>query len=1139
MTKRLSFIFLIVTSLFAIDIDVNDLIQKIKKHPNDIYNRLILAKYFINKNQFEFAKIYLKDVLKLDPKNKNAKMLLNQIKYKKILEKINNEYGDLNKYIDYLYQNQKYDDLIKFYTSFPNLNYNKDSAIKIARVAMWKGKYDLSLNLLNKLKNQKDLDIYEIKAYDYLYKGDIKKANYYFKTLFYATGNKDYATKAVDTSIQLGDLKSAQKILYSIKHSLKKEEFEKLELKIKKLLNNEINLLKEDYQNSPDFENLKKLAIAQFQINHQKAIELVKEYIQKNPTNPNAKIFLAQLLSWDGNLKEAQKYLNDLINTDNYEAKLLYGKILAWNGIYEKGLIYLTDVYENGNSKQKYEALKNIGLIKLWEGKNKEAKKIFEKLIKINPKDAEVKESLMIINGNIKPLIKKYSKLYSKNPDNAEIILKLADLYYMDNQLQKSAYLYEQYLKIHPEKIETYKILGDIYLSLKQFYKGFGYWEYYAAYKNSKETYLELAKRYYWNGFNKQALEILDKIIKKHPKYKPALELKAKILKINPRYVLDQTQNQIGDYFNNKSKELLVYGDRSYFNELYANAAKYYKEYLFLNPNDNNVRERYAFALENSKNYADAAGEFFNLLWYKNTPLIKYNYAYCLQKSGKTQKALKIYKELLNTLPKPLPAELQNFLNKWKKAWESMDFDKYASFYDKKISNNLYWRLKKQNIFKKAYFISVGIYDPILLEKQGNIYKVRFYQVYASKLKKDKGYKTLWIICNNENCKIIKETWSAGKYTPYNPNNSLKKYILQNIKEIKKKPFEKEVIKKNTINKKAEYNNQSQTDYIPLKKALKTKSDIVLAEKQIKRETNQSKILENVNIIKLKAVKLTKKKVIIKELPKEKKNKFNLSFYHFQDNQKTLYNQLNLNYLRKISTYYAGIYGRFFHLKQNSKKYNGNLIAIELQKYNYDLKLGYDNAKDGSLFAEFNTKMLNHNLKLLYENLVYSRRTICSLNHKRFDIQLSKYQQLTPNRGLWYSLEGEYIDDGNLVFTPQFDYEFYYNTFKNNPYNLYLSGWYQFNTKTTKCYYSPDKTDSNIIGIKYYPKNRWLNLMLKGGVGYSFFDNAFLYVLSFKASKNLKLFNLYAQCNYSNTQGLNKPGNYKSYECLFNIGRQW
>jgi len=800
---------LIANLIFALDIDLNLLKQNIKSDPNDLQDRLILAKYYLNKNEYNLSQKYLKEALKINPNNIFAKNLQKKLNYLIFIKKIKDKFKNINNYVNYIYEKQQYKKLLSLYKKYPNLNYNKDSLIKISRVAMWEGEYDLSLEILNKIK-EKNLDIYEIKAYDYYYKGDVKKANRLFKILFYSTGNKEFGLKAIETSLILGDVISAKKILALIKNSIPKKEIKKITSKIQKISNQYLNSLKEKYKKDPSFKNLQPLAIELFSKNPQKAIELVKKYISKHPTDNRAKILIAKLYSWNNQLQKALKYLSSILNDNG--AKLLYGQILSWKGEFQKAIKYLKEVEKNGNKKQQYEAKKAIAFIKMWQNKNKEAKKMFISLLKENPKDSEVKEAIMILNHNIDPLIKKYSKLYSQNPNNYNIILKLANLYEMKKNYQKAAFFYEKYLKTHPQNIELYKTLGDIYLNLKKFYKGFGYWEYYASFKNNKKTYLALAKRYYWNGFTTEALNIIDKILKKDPKYKPALLLKAKILKVNPRFVLNKKQDQMQNFFNNKSKELLIYADRSYFNGLYVNAAKYYQEYIFLNPNNNEVREKYAYSLEYAKKYLDAAGEFFNLLWYKNTPLIKYHYAYNLQKGGRLKEALKIYQELLNVIPKQLPKRIKRFLNEWKKAWESMDFEKYASFYDDKIKNNLYWRFKKQNIFKNAWFISVGIYNPILLEKNGDIYKVRFYQVYASRKRKDKGYKTLWIKCNNEECKIVKEIWQKGKYTPFNPQNSLATYIKQNIKEIEKK-----------LNKKTIKNKH---DFIPLEKIIKVKKKL-------------------------------------------------------------------------------------------------------------------------------------------------------------------------------------------------------------------------------------------------------------------------------------------------------------------------
>jgi len=1141
MLKKIFFILLGSILLLGntIQLDVNSLQKAIKKNKHDVNNRLLLAKYYKENKEYQKALDLISEILKISPKNKIALALKTETEKALINQKLTKKYGNLDNYIDKLYKEAKYKQLISFYEKFkPALK--QESLIKISRVAMWEGKYDLSLNILNKIK-EKNIDIIEIKAYDYLYKGNMLKANQMFKILYNVTGNKEYGEKLIETYLALGDTMSAKKVLYSLKYKLSKKEYQKYLNAINKQIYSYINYIKKTYEKNPTFDNLKKLVFSLQELKPKEAIAYVEDYVKKHPDDMNANIFLAKLYTWNGQTDKASKILDRYINSDNYQAKLLYGKILAWNGMYKKASIFLSDVYENGNKTQKFEALKMLGFIQMWQNKRKNAKKIFNRLYKINPKDEEVKEALMILNGNIKPLINKYEKLLKKTPNNSEYILKLADLYYIVPNYNQSAKYYELYLKKNPDKIELYKTLGDIYLELKEYYKGFSDWEYYTAIKNSPEAYLELAKRYYWNGFNKEALDVLNKILNKYSNYKPAIELKAKILKVNPRFIYSANQTAIEKYFTNRSQKLLIYGDRSFFAGYNKTASEYYKEYLMINPTDNKIREKYAYTLEFTANYKAAAGEFYNLLWEKKNPLLEYHYAYCLQKSGNTKKAKKIYQELLKNVPKPLNKKMKTFLNEWKKAWESMNFKRYSSFYDKKIRNNLYWRLKKQNIFKNASFISVGIYDPILLNKTNNIYKIRFYQVYASKNKKDKGYKTLWVKCYNaEECYIIKENWKAGEYNPNNPEKSLILRIKKNLNDINNSVniFQNQKIPQNSQNKpytvKKKFSN-----FIPLQGALNNKSKITLAVKTVKRETNESIIKKNLNLETFKVVKITKKNSITKSINKKSRYHFLITYYHFHDNQQTKYNQLQGLFTKNFGLYDIGIFGRVYHLNVADDKDTGNLIAGVFNYSKYKFMAGIDNADKSNLFLNFNTNYLNHNIDILYENLVYSRRTICSLKHKRLKIEASRYSQINNIRGLWYSIAGEYIDDGNIVFTPQIDYDFYSNRFFDNPYSLFFSGWYQFNTKQTPCYYSPDKTDSNLIGIKFYPKNKYLHLMLKGGIGYSFWDQAFLYNLAFNANKTFKLFNLNAGCTYSNTSGTNSPNSYKSYECSFDMEKRW
>jgi len=1134
--KKLIIILICIFS-WGLEIDITSLEKQLQNNPDDLQNRLVVASYYVEHKKYDKAQKYLNEVLKKDPNNKYAKKLKNKINSLYFYDEFINKHDDINKGVDELYEKGKYKDLLKLYKTLKSLNktdeLNESSKLKIARVAMWEGKYDLSLEILQHVKNKKSLDFYEIKAYDLYYKGDYKNAKRYFQTLYQTTGKTEYAQKLLDIYFYLGEIDSAQKLILSLKRTHPKTA-EKYEKRIKQIKEKRLNELKKRYEKNPNFENLQALAYLEFQHSPDKAIKLVKDYIKKHPNDKKAKIFLAKLLSWSGKNDEALKYLSEFQNTNDMSAKLLFGKILAWQGEYDKAALFLSDVYEHGNPQQKYEAKKMLGYIALWQGKDEKAKQIFSSILKQNPQDEEAKEALMVLNKNVKPLIAKYEKLLKKDPNNEEYILKLADYNYMIKNYEKSAYYYEKYLKMHPEKIEVYKTLGDIYLQLKNYYKGFGNLEYYANNKNTKEAYLELAKRYYWNGFNKEALKVLDDLLKKYPNYQDALILKAKILKVNPRFVNSSSAATIDEYYAKRSEKILALGDRAYFAGLYKSANDYYKEYLFLKPNDYDVREKYAYSLEQSKQHDKAAGEYYLLMWYKKTPAIEYHYAYNLQKSGKLDEAEKIYKELLNNVPKPLPEFLNKFLEKWKKAWESLDFEKYASFYDKSISDKLYWRLKKQAIFQKASYISVGIYDPILLSEKDGIYKVRFYQVYASKPKKDKGYKTLEIKCeNNESCKIIKESWEPGNYTPYNQNNSLEKYIRQNLEIIKQqKEKKKKVILKEKVAVKKN----------PKFKDIK-KEDIVLPNLKTKLKKEETAL----DLLKMKEKQATQNSVIPHDLKKVSQNFYNWKIFgyinYFEDNQNTKMwtKYIMLSHRIDSTDFYPFIFYRDYNLKQTSNK-NGFYYGIGIKKspFLFDVFIDKSGKETYGWDFEYSNILPGITFKLNKHNMVYSRRSVCSTEHTRIKAELTGYKLIKDPRSLWWSLAYEKVDDENQVITPQLEYDIKTYTYKNTPVVLYFSGWYQFNSKPTKCYYSPEKTDTNIIGVKVYKTIQPFNIMIKPGIGYSFWDETYVYKIKLKADYiNEKNIILNGWCEYSNTSALAKNTDYRSFECQINAGKVW
>ena len=254
--KKIIIFFLSIFCL-AIDIDIKSLEQNIQKNPNDLKNRIIIASYYIKNNNFAKAQKYINEVLKKEPQNKYALKLKKKIISIYTYNEIMKNYKDINTAFKKLYENAKYKKMLQFYKSIDILkekNITDENKINIARVAMWEGKYDLSLKILSEIKNKKTLDYYEIKAYDLYYKGNYKRAKQYFQILFQTTGKTDYTQKLLDIYFFLGDIDSAQKLLLSLKRT-HPQIANKYEQKIIQIKEKRLNELQKKYNANPTYEN--------------------------------------------------------------------------------------------------------------------------------------------------------------------------------------------------------------------------------------------------------------------------------------------------------------------------------------------------------------------------------------------------------------------------------------------------------------------------------------------------------------------------------------------------------------------------------------------------------------------------------------------------------------------------------------------------------------------------------------------------------------------------------------------------------------------------------------------------------------------------------------------------------------------
>ncbi len=794
-----------ILSLNGVDINPNTIKEIIRENPKDINNRLLLAKYYIEKSNFNKATRYIDEVLKIDPKSKMAKNLREKIKIKKRLSLLLKKYqiDDINdkeailKILKELYNQGKYKEYTTFYSildrnSITSTYLGKNEKINASRIYVWNGKYNRANKIIKKLfkKYPKNMDLMDLKAQICFYTAKYSCSARYYQILYNGTGQKEYALKLLESYYYSGDRAKAKAILNKLKRYYPNNKIVKRIMKsIKREKIERLKRVKELFEKNPNYQTLKAYTGVLFEYNMKDdAIEITKNYIERNRKDIPSQVLYANYLSWVGRNREAVEYLKKIVRKDDYDIKLKIGKFLSWDSQFEEAISYLEDVVKNSKDKKLiYEAKKSLAFCDLWQNRKKEAKEKFNELLKLNPKDKDVKNALLNLSDNPNILIKVYKNKLKKEPKNVAYMLELARLYHRIGNEQKALYYYEKYYKIHPEDIEVAKSMAELYLKKKNVYRGFGLLEYYAYTKDTPEALIYLAKNYYWNGFNQEAIDVLDKLLKDSPHNREAKELRAKILKIAPSYTRSNSGATIEEHLGKVANSNLTLAYRLYDNYFYQASLTYFRNYFKEKPDDYKAREKYAYALEFSGFHKDAAGEFFLMFWQKNTPELKYHYAYNLMKAGKLKEAKKIFLELKKEVFSPAPEFIKAFLKGWESAWESQDFDRYKKFYSKKMLRNTTWVVKRQFQFKKAPFIAVAIYDPMTKRDKKGRYITKFYQEFATKGKGDKGYKTLYIRCdkNNQNCKIERESWKKGKY---NTTKGLAPLIDDALKYIKNPP---------------------------------------------------------------------------------------------------------------------------------------------------------------------------------------------------------------------------------------------------------------------------------------------------------------------------------------------------------------
>lgn len=1133
MLKIVFLLLMLSLSLLSFEIDISDLESNLTQ--NNINDRLLLTKYYLKHQNIKKAKKYNDEVLKLSPKNKTAKKFQKKIVlYIELIKLLHAHHiKDINKYYKELYLHQKYQkirDLSK-YLKIMHKDYPK---LITARIFMWDGLYKRSNTILKDISNKNSQDYIEIKAYNCFYLAHYKCAKENFSMLYSATYKLEYALKLIDTYFFLNELDKANTLIQKLAKAFpKNRQVQKKLKKISLLKSKELDTLTKQYEKSKNFSDLQKLVNLLLSTGKKsQAYSYLEEYIKENPDDNNAQYWYATYLSWDGQNEKAFTLLEKIPSKNNYKVKLLMAKILAWNGNYIKSINYLNDIISNSHDKNLIlDSYELMGLIYYWKQDYKKAKPLLQKVVKAK-NSIESNEALMVMSGNIKPLIKKYKLLHKKEPLNLDYILKIAQYSESIKDIDSAIIYYEKYYKLKP-KPNIAHTLAKLYLVKKNAYKAFGYYEYWAYQKNSEDSLLELATAYFQNGYNKSSLDVITEILKRYPESQKAIDLKAQILKLNPKFTQHNSNKNLQEILNTKSTNLLKMANRLYFNGFYKQASQYYKKYILDNPNDYKVREHYAYSLEFSQAYKEASAEFFLLTWMKKDCDLMYHYAYNLEKSKQKKKALSVYNEAKGYALKPLPKKLKNFLEKWKSAWESQNINRYKSCYTQKFSNNRLWLLHKENIFKSVNFISIYLSGESLISTKKvtpstSLYKIKIYQQYTTNKKQDHGYKILTLQCQGDKCLIKNEAWQSGEYTP--PSYTCYSRINKRVELLQKK-------KAPTITMQRLLSQDKNTTHIFIDKTLKKN---VQATKTvlIPFEVNTTKNFFIPHPQKKKTT-ITQNNIV----NNTKNNRLGFLADYFNDSSKISLFDYGLYYRHTFNSEWS-LYSdiRKWKLYDPIESRNGEALKVHAiyKQLTFGAEVGkYKNFDYFHPYLEYDS-YLNYKL---FKNIVgKEQKTFCAVDRhlSSWNFIASKYIAAKTHAeneiaDYWSSLTLSKKSDDNFVITPQFLYRFPKESkpFKTKELYLYyyISGWYTYNTQPSSCYYSPKFQDSTLIEV--HPIYKKLELI--GKYGYSFKGNSSLYSYGFNYKyNNLLTFN----CTKNNSYR-NNTSEYSYTECSLDVGAEW
>jgi len=124
----------------------------------------------------------------------------------------------------------------------------------------------------------------------------------------------------------------------------------------------------------------------------------------------------------------------------------------------------------------------------------------------------------------------------------------------------------------------------------------------------------------------------------------------------------------------------------------------------------------------------------------------------------------KDHTRILAAAPRPpQPEAVEAFLERWKRAWEKKDLNRYMACYDKTFRsrgmNRWAWKKHRKRLNQKFQIVKVDIRDLKVRQVSKRTAQVTFRQDYQADQYQDIGLKTITLIRRGQQWKIKKEEW--------------------------------------------------------------------------------------------------------------------------------------------------------------------------------------------------------------------------------------------------------------------------------------------------------------------------------------------------------------------------------------------